>query len=76
MLPENLLFAEFIIIYYYAHSGQSNCDDVPWLAVSDIAPRGPSPGMLDINDLMGGGQAIGGVVGDGLSAGTSNHKCQ
>ena len=37
------------------HTGQAG-DDVPWLAVSDIAPRGPSPGMLDINDLMGGGR--------------------
>ena len=44
-------------------------ENVPWLSVSDIAPRGPSPGMLDITDLMGGGQAIGGVVGDGVSAG-------
>lgn len=42
---------------------------MPWLSVSDIAPRGPSPGMLDITDLMGGGQAVGGVVGDGVSAG-------
>ena len=25
--------------------------------------------MLDITDLMSGGQAIGGVVGDGVSAG-------
>ena len=49
-------------------SGQDG-ENVPWLSVSDIAPRGPSPGMLDITDLMGGGQAIGGVVGDGVSAG-------
>ncbi|CAK8698010.1 unnamed protein product [Clavelina lepadiformis] len=50
-------------------SGQED-ENVPWLSVSDIAPRGPSPGMLDLNDLMGGGQAIGGVVGDGVSAGS------
>ncbi|XP_078495659.1 bridge-like lipid transfer protein family member 2 [Ciona intestinalis] len=52
-----------------ASSGQDG-ENVPWLSVSDIEPRGPSPGMLDISDLMGGGQAIGGVVGDGVSAGT------
>uniref|UniRef100_H2Z401 FMP27/BLTP2/Hobbit GFWDK motif-containing RBG unit domain-containing protein n=1 Tax=Ciona savignyi TaxID=51511 RepID=H2Z401_CIOSA len=47
-----------------ASSGQDG-ENVPWLSVGDIEPRGPSPGMLDISDLMGGGQAIGGVVGDG-----------
>nr|CAB3258519.1 UPF0378 protein KIAA0100-like [Phallusia mammillata] len=42
--------------------------DVPWFSVSDIAPRDPSPGMLNIYDLKGGGQAIGGVVGDGVAS--------
>lgn len=42
---------------------------MPWLTAFDIEPRGPSPGMLNISDLMTSGQAIGGVVGDGVSAG-------
>ena len=45
---------------------------MPWLSVDDIARREPSPGMLNITDLMRGGQAIGGVVGDGVSAGELN----
>lgn len=44
-------------------------ENVPWLTVTNIERRGPSPGMLDISDLMTGGQAFGGVVADGVSAG-------
>jgi len=61
-------FFASLLFYVHLNSGQE-ADNVPWLSTSDIAPRGPSPGMLDISHLMGGGQAIGGVIGDGVSAG-------
>nr|XP_039267582.1 protein KIAA0100-like isoform X1 [Styela clava] len=60
----------FATVERNVHSSGQDGENVPWLTATNIEPRGPSPGMLDISDLMTGGQAIGGVVGDGVSAGS------